>query len=137
MPPLTRWMIKTSLIYFLLGLTLAGEQALRAFGTLPALFGLPTMLHVLVVGWITQLIFGVVFWMFPKYSSESPRGNEKLMWVAYFALNLGLLLRLTGEPWFTLAPSTFSGGLLAASAAFQWLAGILFVILTWPRVKER
>jgi hypothetical protein len=27
--------------------------------------------------------------------------------------------------------------MLAASAAFQWLAGILFVINTWGRVKER
>jgi hypothetical protein len=42
--------------------------------TSPALGALlwPTYLHLLVLGWLTQLIFGVAFWMFPRYSARNP-----------------------------------------------------------------
>jgi hypothetical protein len=41
---------------------------------------------------------GIVFWMFPKWSRERPRGSEGLAVVTYALLNLGLLLRVIGEP---------------------------------------
>ena len=95
----------------------------------------PTYLHLLVVGWLTQLIFGVAFWLFPKYSSTHPRGNEQVGWASFALLNFGLLLRLIGEP------QAMMGGdarvLLVASAVVQLLAGWAFVANTWPRVRER
>ncbi len=95
----------------------------------------PTWLHLLVVGWITQVIFGVAYWMFPRYSAERPRGSERLGWVTLASLNIGLLLRAAGEPLHALGQST--GGVLAASALLQLLAGWGFVVNTWPRIKER
>jgi heme/copper-type cytochrome/quinol oxidase subunit 1 len=91
-------------------------------------------LHLLVVGWLTQLIFGVAYWMFPRYSAERPRGSERLGWATFALLNLGLLLRGISEPW----PS-FRGRdlLLISSALFQLFAAWAFVINTWPRVRER
>jgi len=57
-----------------LGLALGQVVALP-----PALGALqPLYFHLLMAGWVTQLIFGVVAWMFPQYSSEQPRGNERL-----------------------------------------------------------
>jgi len=80
MPPLTRWFIKTSFIYFASALILGLILALQPFLSLGALSGLfPVYIHMLVFGWLTQLIFGVVFWMFPKYSSERPRRSEALV----------------------------------------------------------
>ena len=137
MPRLTRWMIKTALLYFVVGLLAAGLLAFQPLLNLPPLIGLPTMLHFLVVGWVTQLIFGVVHWMFPKVSAEQPRGNEKLAWLAFFLLNAGLLLRGVGEPWHTLGGGVLSGSLLALAAAAQTAGGLLFAALAWPRVKER
>jgi hypothetical protein len=93
--------------------------------------------HLFMLGWVTQLIFGVVFWMFPKYSREKPRGSEMLGWFVLWLLNLGLIMRLIAEPVQTLYPATMWAWMLAVSAVFQWLAGILFVINTWGRVKER
>ena len=58
----------------------------------------PTYLHLVTVGWLTNLIFGVAFWMFPRYTAESPRGSDALGWASYAGLNAGLLLRLIGEP---------------------------------------
>jgi hypothetical protein len=105
----------------------AGVPALAVFG--------PTYLHLLVVGWLTQVIFGVAYWMFPRYSAERPRGSDRLGWTALVLLNAGLLLRVVGEPYHTLGRG--GGGLLVAAAALQLLAGWGFVLNTWPRVRER
>jgi hypothetical protein len=137
MPRLTRWMIKSALLWFVVGLLAAGLLAFQPLLNLPPLIGLPTVLHFLVVGWVTQLIFGVVYWMFPKASAEQPRGNETLAWAAFILLNAGLLLRGAGEPWYALDGGTPSGMVLAFAAAAQTAAGLLFTAVTWPRVKER
>lgn len=139
MPPLTRWYLKTALVYLVLALTAGVLLALRALVPLPtATAGLtPVYFHLLMVGWVTQLIFGVVFWMFPKQSQTRPRGSEPLGWASYGLLNLGLALRAIGELWMTATPGSVPGALLAVSAVLQWLAGLGFVLNTWGRVKER
>jgi hypothetical protein len=129
-------MVRTSLFYLVLALLVGVWQALGPLvgWTRPGLF--PVYFHLLVVGWLTLLIFGVAHWMFPKYSREQPRGRESLGWAVYILLNAGLLLRAAAEPL-----NTGNGGLwgwaLFASALLQWLAGLLFVVNAWPRVKER
>jgi hypothetical protein len=138
MPPLTRWFIKTSFIYLaaglVTGLTLALQPALHL--SLPAgLF--PVYIHLLVFGWLTQLIFGVVFWMFPKYSSARPRGSDLLGWWTYGLLNAGLALRAIAEPLSSVSPGPAGGWLLVAAALIQFLAGLAFVTNTWSRVKEK
>jgi hypothetical protein len=139
MPRLTRWYLKTALIWFVLALLAGLLLAARAVIAWPPVVNTlsPVYFHLLMVGWVTQLIFGVVFWMFPKQSAARPRGSEGLGWAIYWLLNLGLLLRAVAEPWQTLTPSPLSGSALAVSALMQWLAGLAFVINTWPRVKER
>ncbi len=76
-------------------------------------------------------------WMFPKYSQDRPRGRERLIWGVYFALNTGLLLRFVAEPLLTAGYQGPWGEILVVSAGLQWLAGVAFVVNTWPRVKER
>ena len=58
----------------------------------------PVTIHLLVVGWVTGMIFGVAYWMFPKFSTEQPRGANGLAVASFVLLNLGLLLRVVGEP---------------------------------------
>ena len=137
MPVLTRWMVKTSLLYFILALVTGVLLGLRQWlppGWLPGgLF--PVYLHLYMVGWVTMLIFGVVYWMFPKYSLSSLRGSERMGWAVYWLLNLGLLLRAVGES--LVQPGSAWGWLLALSALLQLLAGLGFILNTWPRVKEK
>ncbi len=139
MPPLTRWFIKSSLVFLVAALLVGLAIAARPVLPLPPVTGAlgPVYFHLFLVGWITQLIFGVVFWMFPKYSMEKPRGNEPLGWVVFVLLNLGLALRAVFEPLNAMQPAAGYGWLLAASAVMQWLAGLGFVINTWGRVKEK
>jgi hypothetical protein len=81
------------------------------------------------------VIFGVAYWMFPRYSAERPRGHERLGWAAFLLLNGGLVLRVAAEPYHALGRG--GGGVLVASALLQLLAGWAFVLNTWPRVRER
>jgi len=124
-PPLTRWYIKLSLVYLVAALAASVWQAAGG-----PLWLTPIYIHLFVVGWITGMIFGVAYWMFPKFSKEQPRGMNGLAVATFTLLHAGLLLRIVAEP-------LQAGGLLVLSAVSQWLAGVGFIVNTWPRVKER
>jgi hypothetical protein len=139
MPPLTRWYIKSALIYLAAALLLAFALALSPSANLPLFIRYmnPAYFHLFMVGWVTQMIFGVIYWMFPIITRARPRGNAQLGWTSYILLNVGLVLRVIGEPLTSTRPEAGFGWLLAVSALLQWLAAVTFVILTWPRIKEK
>ena len=139
MPLLTRWVIKASFVCLgiglALGILLAGQSLWRLPTFLSALF--PGYIHLLTVGWLTLLIFGVAYWMFPKYSMEHPHGNEALNWSAYLLLNIGLVIRIVCEPISSQTNGAPWGWLLVFSALLQWLGGLAFIISLWKRVKVK
>lgn len=139
MPLLARFYIKTGLGYFVAALAIALLLAAQPILQLPSgIHSLsPVYMHLLTIGWITQLIFGIAYWMFPKFSKEAPRGRLWLGWAVYLLLNSGLLLRAIAEPLTMLLADSGMGGLLVVSAILQLAAGWGFVINTWSRVKER
>lgn len=139
MYPQARAYIKTALAQLLasvlLGALLLANQGLHLHPQLGAL--VPVYYHLLMVGWATQLIGGVALWMFPPRSRERPRGDERLGWFAYGALNSGLLLRAIAEPLQLIRPSGWTGWGLALSALLQVLAVWALALALWPRVKGR
>ncbi len=104
-----RFYIRTALVYLLLAFVVAAllfiNQAWPMDGRIGALT--PLFYHMLMVGWATQLIGGVALWLFPPLNREQPRGNEALSWIAYGALNAGLICRVIGEPWLVWDTSLF------------------------------
>jgi len=135
-PPLTRWFVKAALVYFVTALLLGILLQAGTVRALPVLqVSWPTYVHILVVGWLTQLIFGVAYWLFPRDSAARPRGSERVGWASFALLNVGLLLRIIAEPGAALGHN--AAGLLVGSAVAQFLAGLAFVANTWPRIKER
>jgi hypothetical protein len=139
MPKLTRWFIKVGMLYFVVGLTMASvllAQPVMGWSAKLQVFR-PVYLHFLFIGWVSQLIMGVGYWMFPKQSKETPRGNERLGWVVFVLLNLGLILRGIGEPAVALIPEANLGWTLAVSALCLLLAGWGFIANSWGRIKER
>lgn len=137
MPPLTRWFIKTALIYLVLSLivgvlTVAGPviPALQPAASLTSLY-----LQVLMIGWITQLIFGVAYWMFPIYTREEPRGRPFAGWLAYILLNVGLILNIGADV--LLVVGTFSAVRWASgvAAVLLFASALAFVLNIWLRVK--
>lgn len=140
MPTFVRFYIKTALGFFLLslliGVLIVGQPLLHLPGFVASSF--PTYLHLFVVGWITQLIFGVSIWMFPAPEHGGRYGHEKLVWTIYWTLNVGLLLRLFGEPGKQLlGVSLIVNWTLILSALLQWIAGLLYAYHIWGRVKGK
>lgn len=135
MPTLTRWFLKAALLYLLFALVAGILLALPLRNPLTGFF--PAYFHMLTFGWLTQLIFGVAFWMFPKFNLAKPRGHEWLGWATFTLLNTGLILRIIFEPLNAIAPSLMNSWALIASAILQWLSGFSFVLNTWVRIKER
>jgi hypothetical protein len=105
-PTLTRWFLKTAMLYFLCGFMLGGMLLIALGWKHQSVFGVlqPVYWHLLVVGWLMQCIFGVAYWMFPSFSKDQPQRSETLGWLTYGALNVGLLLRAIVEPWHSLYP---------------------------------
>lgn len=139
MPTLSRWFIKIGMCYLIAGLAIGGVLlAQPVMGWSRSLQVLnPVYLHFLFIGWVTQVIMGVGYWMFPKQSKDNPRGSSWLGWVVLISLNVGMVLRAVGEPAVVLAPEAKLGWTLAAASLFLLVAGWGFIFNTWNRIKER
>lgn len=143
MPRISRVFVLTALIYLavamIAGVLLAGLGSgsgglgVSRSGSLASVALLrPAWIHLITVGWLTQLIFGVALWLFPRPEGEGVPGGAEL-WICYAALNAGLLLRVASEAGPALGITV---GLLPASAALQFLAVLVFVFHAWPRVRR-
>lgn len=129
MPQLSRFLIRAGMVCLLLGL-LAGALATVSPGMAAIR---PTWIHLITVGWLTQLIFGVASWMFPRPRIEV--NTDALGWFGFWSLNAGLLLRVIGEP---LRVFTGQGGVLLVVSAVLQLGAVASLVLTlWPRVRLR
>ena len=139
MPLLTRWFVRTALLYFVAGLILGTALLVRPLvAAAPALAAAwPGYLHLLTVGWITQLIIGVAYWLFPRPDRSRAAPSDRLGWAAYALLNTGLLLRVGCEPFVTFHPTAWVRWLLPLAGLLQLAAAVAFVLLVWPRVRGR
>lgn len=139
MYPQARVFIKTALGQLLAAMALGALLLINTGLQVHPWSGLfvPVYYHLLMLGWATQLIGGVALWMFPPFTRERPRGDERLGWIAYAGLNGGLLLRLVVEPLQAIQPSSWSRWGLVAAAGLHVAAIWALVIALWPRVKGR
>jgi len=134
MPRIARIFVKTGMLYFLAAL-LVGVALEIPFLNFPVL--LPLFWHMLMVGWITQIIFGVSLWMFPGRVREEGFKAQKLGWLTYTFLNVGLVLRIVAEPVLSYSHATIWNILIFISASFQVVAAVTYVIEMWPRIQSK
>jgi hypothetical protein len=140
MPPLARIYVKAAFVYliaaFALGALMMLDQWLGFSRWLRTVYF--SQLHLLLVGWITQLAIGVAYWIFPRYLKEQdphPRGSDALAWAVFLCLNAGLLLRFLFEPFYLMGPSPWLAALIALSGVLQAAAAVGFGWLIWGRVR--
>ena len=128
MPRLSVWFVRASLIYLLLGFffgaLLLAQKGIPFYTPVWYLF--PLHMEFLLVGWLIQLAMGVAFWVIPRFSSGSPRGPVGLVWFSFALINFGILIGIL-QFWF---PVVVLIGRIA-----EVVAGILFVIGSWRRIK--
>ncbi|MEX0662153.1 MAG: NnrS family protein [Balneolaceae bacterium] len=135
MPSVTRWFIKSGIVWFCIGVILAFVAELPSV-QISALL-LPVYWHMLVIGWITQVIMGVSVWMFPRKKRDRKKEQSRLAVGAFIALNSGLVVRFLSEPFLPLASGSLVPIVVVLSAALQVLAFLLFVAEIWPRVQPK
>lgn len=136
MPLATRLFIKAGILYLLMGLILAFISGIPSldFGQIL----LPVYWHMIVVGWITQIIIGVSVWMFPRSSRGKRETNSKLIFGSFVTLNAGLLLRFISEPFIpVLSDNLLILWSITLSAVLQLIAITLFILEIWPRIRGR
>jgi len=135
-PLLSRWFLRTAIAWLVAGLIIGVVTSLPSLAGTGIAAGLaPVQVHALVVGWATQMIFGVAHWMFPRPGPARSFGNPVVGWSAWATLNAGLMLRAVAEPM-----NTLHGGEavpLSASALLQLAAVVLFTVHLWPRTAPR
>jgi len=151
MPRTSRVSVKVSILYLAIGATLGaillmnrwvpmgtGVYALRA-----------SHVQFLVVGWLTQLIIGVAWWLFPplpialrddavgaERRGQAQRGSEPLFWSALACLNAGVLLQALFEPLHIWTQIGLFDVLAGSSVLFLVIAAVIFVVSLWGRVRE-
>jgi cbb3-type cytochrome oxidase subunit 1 len=140
MPPLARTFVKAAFVYFVaafvLGALMALDQWLSFSRWLQATYY--SQLHLLVVGWVTQLAIGVAYWIFPRFRKEQdarPRGSDTVTWGVLICLNAGLVLRFLFEPFYLAGPRPWLAAVVALSGVLQALAALGFGWLIWGRIR--
>jgi hypothetical protein len=140
MPPIARAFVKASFAYFVAAFLLGALMMLDRWLSFSRWlkFVYLSQLHLLMVGWITQLAVGVAYWMFPRFLKEQnphPRGSDVLVWAVLACLNIGLLLRFFFEPFYLMGPKPWMAALMALSGALQAMAALGFAWLIWGRIR--
>lgn len=87
-----RWFILSSLVYLIFGsflgmLMIAGPRG--TFGGLDYYF-LPTHAHIHLLGWVSMMIFGVAYHVFPRFLAKKIY-STKLAWVHFWLAQIGLI----------------------------------------------
>ncbi len=129
MLPRNRWFIALALLYALLG-GLVGLAWLADPGLLPGL-ALRAHAHLMLVGFLGMMIFGVGLHVLPRFTGRA-LFSERLADLQFWTANVGLIAMVSG--WFASARSIATAG-----GALLWLGFAMFalnVVLTvrpWSR----
>jgi hypothetical protein len=134
--PLVRLYVKTSFVFLMLGLLLGGYITIQVN---LAGRGVPWPLitahvHLVLVGFMLMLVFGVATWMFPRPARDDGRYRPWLAWIVYWLLTASTVVRVLGE--LAAAAAGARGSYLAAAGGLgQIAAAVVFVINMWTRVR--
>jgi cbb3-type cytochrome oxidase subunit 1 len=136
-PPLVRRYIKTSFLFFILGLAV-GAVNIITWGFLDR--PIPHLMvtahaHLLLVGFVLMMIMGVATWMFPRPAKEDERYRPGLVAVIYWLITLATSIRFLAEVVTAYRPSPGLKPVIALGGLGQILAALLFSVNMWSRVR--
>jgi hypothetical protein len=135
-PTLTRWFLRAAIVNLVAGFALGITLVVPPLAGAAAAWQ-PAYVHLIVMGWATQMIFGVAYWMFPRRQPLDLAATPWLGWICFATMNLGLVLRVLAEPAIAQRSTTAGAAAAVAAAGLQLLSVVAFAILAWPRVFAR
>ena len=131
MTRLSVWTVRTALLYlgvgFFVGALMLTQKGLPFDPSILRM--LPLHIELVLFGWTLQLAMGIAFWILPRFSREPRYGNQRLGWIAYGLLNLGLLSAGVGA-WVGAPPIVVLSGRL-----FELAAVVCFALHAWQRIR--
>lgn len=134
MTPITRSGLRLGLFWLLAGVFLAG---LAESSWLNSYQVRPVWIHMLVLGWMTQWIFAISLWMFPR-SKDGYRKRESLRtWSMLVCWNTALFARVLFEVEIVETAPAIRQIILGIAVLLFWIASVLYVIEIWPRVRVK
>jgi len=149
MPTTTRVFVKVSILHLVINTTLGTILFIHRW--LPLGVGVPALrsshIPLMIVGWLTQFIMGVGWWLFPPLAAhqraseggrrrgQELRGSEALFWTTFAALNAGVLLRALFDPLYVWTQVDAFRALAGISGIFLALAAVTFVVNVWQRIQ--
>lgn len=149
MPLTSRVLIKASILYLGIGAVLGALLLVNRWLPLNPKIVLLKASHVqvLLAGWLTQLIMGVAWWLFPPLprhsDAERPvrrgqiqRGSEALFWATVVCLNAGVLFRAIFDPLYNWTQVRAYQVLSGLSGLLLLAAAVFFVANMWGRTRE-
>lgn len=130
MPAHSRWMIRCSFMYLVLGFLLG---ALMLINKVYPLHGairmlMPVHIEMLIFGWIIQFTLGTAYWMLPRFLEGEPRGSTYGATAMVLMLNTGIILVVLDRFGISDLPLDISGRIL------ETVSVVLFIVLHWNRV---
>jgi len=133
MPTLSRYFIRSALVYLGIGFTFGGLilSAKAGFVDLRVWTWLPMHIVLLIDGWLIQLTLGVAYWILPRIHLHE-RGRQSWAWASFIALQTGLMLTLITalSVWLPAIQALF-----APAVILQAVGVILFAVHAWPRIR--
>ncbi len=92
---------------------------------------LPIHIELLFLGWIVQMVFGVAFWILPRYWEKPRCGNVTGAYLAFVLLNTGIWLVVIANIWPLPSSIVLVGRLMELSAIIAFVASVR------PRIVPR
>lgn len=132
LPPYVRGFIHASLVWFTVGILIGVAMAFWPAGHIVYR---PAHAHANLLGFVSMFIFGVAYYVLPRFVGRPLPSERMAMWHLWVA-NAGLVLLVAG--W--LAGPTWTGAgrlLLIAGASFSLLGAALFIINAWRITSRR
>ncbi|MBE9502857.1 MAG: cbb3-type cytochrome c oxidase subunit I [Proteobacteria bacterium] len=120
-----------STLYFVAGCTLGGVMAL-----FPEAWNYKSVhFHINLFGWISMMIYGVAYHIFPRFSGIMVK-NRGLVKVNFILANAGLVSMIFALLFFEWSGGSFlSNKLILLSALIESAAGVLFIYNVFPSVS--
>src|SRR4051812_11966181 len=99
MHSLVRRFIKTAIGFFAAGILLGIWMLLRRelSSRFPSSYEVSAHTHLILVGFVMMMIFGVMLWLFPRPEKSDTRYRPERASLAYWLLTAGTIVRAAGE----------------------------------------
>jgi heme/copper-type cytochrome/quinol oxidase subunit 1 len=137
MHSLVRRYIKTAVGFLvagiLLGLWMLARRELD--NRFPTSYEVSAHTHLILVGFVMMMIFGVALWLFPRPDRSDDRYRPERAEAAYWMLTLGTIARAAGELIRSYGDSVSLRWTIVVAGGAQGVAFLLFFYAMWPRIR--